>query len=149
MTVAACVLLAIALGILAYRSGLRRGADRAQSSALPAKSSSGSVEEQISDSGYERAQLLAKLADDDRTLRNLNSEVATQADQIRRLKSLSDVAATRTEKAEHHGVDSAADFSRRDAELAAAQANLQALQIKADALGQQREGAAKHALLSK
>ncbi len=56
---AVCVLLAVHLGIMAYRSGLKHGADSVQSSALPGKSSSGSVEGQISDSGHERAQLLA------------------------------------------------------------------------------------------
>jgi len=146
MPVAACVLLAIALGILAYRSGLKRGADSAQLLAPSAKSSSGSVEEQISDSGHERAQLLARLADDDRTLKDLKSEVAAEADEIKRLKSPSDAAAARTRNDERSGVNAEADSSRRDAELAAAQANLQALQIKADALSQQREDAARHAL---
>jgi hypothetical protein len=146
MPVAACVLLAVALGIVAYRSGLKRGADSAQLSALPAKSTSGSVEEQISDSGYDRAQLLAKLADDDRNLRNLKSEVAAEADEIKRLKTPSVAAASRAQNDERPGAGTAADSSRRDAELAAAQANLQALQIKADALSQQREDTAKHAL---
>ena len=146
MPVAACVLLAVALGILAYQSGLKRGADSTQLLAPPAKSTSGSVEEQISDSGHERAQLLAKLADDDRTLKDLRSEVAAEADEIKRLESPSDAAATRTRNDERSGVNAEADSSRRDAELAAAQANLQALQIKADALGQQREDAARHAL---
>jgi Putative zinc-finger len=146
MPVAACVLLAIALGILAYRSGLKRGADSARLLAPSAKSSSGSVEEQISDSGHERAQLLARLADDDRTLKDLKSELAAEAEEIKRLKSASDVAVARTRGDERPGVNAEADSSRRDAELAAAQANLQALQIKADALGQQREDVARHAL---
>ena len=146
MPVAACILLAIALGILAYRSGLKRGADSAQLMAPPAKSNSGAVEEQISDSSHERAQLLAKLADDDRILKDLKSEVAAEADEIKRLKSPSDVAATRTGNDGRPGVNAEADSSRRDAELAAAQANIQALQIKADGLSQQREDAARHAL---
>jgi hypothetical protein len=146
MPVAACVLLTIALGILAYRNGLKHGADGAQLLAPPARSSSGSVEEQISDSGHERAQLLARLADDDRTLKDLKSEVAAEADEIKRLKSPSDAAAARTRNDERSGVNASPDSSHRDAELAAAQANLQALQIKVDAIGQQREDAAKHAL---
>jgi len=146
MPVAACVLLAIALGIFAYRSGLKRGADSTQLLAPPAKSSSVSVEEQISDSGHERAQLLAELADDDRTLKDLKSEVAAEAEEIKRLKSSSNAAARPTRNNERSGVNASAESSQRDAELAAAQANLQALQIKADALGQQREDAARHAL---
>jgi hypothetical protein len=146
MPVAACVLLAISLGILAYRSGVKRGADSAQLSALPAKSASSSVEEQISDFGHERAQLLAKLSDDDRTLKDLKSEVTKQADEIKRLKSLNDVALARAQNEERSGVNAPAESSRRDSELIAAQANLQALQAKTDALSQQREDAARHAL---
>jgi hypothetical protein len=146
MPVAACVLLAIALGILAYRGGLKHGADSVQSSALPGKSSSGSVEEQISDSAHERAQLLAKLTNDDRALKDLKSEVAAEAEEIKGLKTPSVAAASRAQNDERPGAGTAADSSRRDAELAAAQANLQALQIKADALSQQREDTAKHAL---
>jgi len=146
MPVAACVLLAVALGILAYRSGLKRGADSAQSSARPAKSTSGSVEEQFSDSGHERARLLAKLADDDRKLKDLKSEVAAQADKIKRLESLSEAVATRARKDGRSGMNASPDSSQRDAELAAAQANLQALQAKTDVLNQQREDEARRAL---
>jgi hypothetical protein len=147
MPVAACVLLAIALGILAYRSGVKRGADSAQLSALPAKSASSSVEEQISDFGHERAQLLAKLSDDDRTLKDLKSEVTKQADEIKRLKSLNDVALARAQNEERFGASAPAESLRRDSELAAAQANLQQLQAKADAISQERENAAKRALV--
>jgi hypothetical protein len=146
MPVAACVLLAISLGILAYQSGVKHGADNVQLSALPAQSSLGSVEEQISDFGHERAQLLAKLSDDDRTLKDLKSEVTKQADEIRRLKSLDDVALARAQNEERSGVNASAESSRRDRELVVAQANLQALQAKTDALSQQREDAARHAL---
>lgn len=89
-----------------------------------------------------------RLADDDRTLKDLKSELAAEADEIKRLKSPGDAAAaTRTRNDERSGVNVGADSSsRRAAELAAAQANLQALQIKADALSQQREDAARRSL---
>ena len=146
MPVAACVLLAISLGILAYRSGINHGADSVQSSALPAKSTLGSVEEQISDSGHERAQLLAKLTDGDRALKDLKSEVAEQAEEIKRLESLNTASLKRTQNDERSEASASAESSRRDAEIAAAQANLQALQAKADSLSKQREDAARHAL---
>ena len=146
MPLAACVLLAISLGILAYQSGVKRGADHVQLSALPAQATLGSVEEQISDSGHDRAQLLAKLTDDDRALENLKSEVAEQADEIKRLESLNDAAIKRTQNDERSQANASTESSRRDAEIAAAQANLQALRAKTDALSQQREDAARHAI---
>ena len=146
MPVAACVLLAISLGILTYRSGVKRGADSVQLSALPARSTLGSVEEQISDFGHERAQLQAKLADDDRTLKDLKSQAVEQAEEIKRLKSLNDTALTRAQNQERSGANASAESSRRGADLLAAQANLQALQAKTDALSQQREDGARHAL---
>ena len=82
MPVAACALLAIALGIVAYRSGLKRGADTAQKQTMMTAPSSTSLEEQISDAGHERAQLMATLADDDRAIKDLKREVAEQNDEI-------------------------------------------------------------------
>ena len=75
MPFAACVLLAIALGIVAYRSGLKHGADSSQQQTISAAPSTASLEEQISDFGHERAQLLAKLADDDSAIKNLKLEL--------------------------------------------------------------------------
>jgi hypothetical protein len=145
MPVAACALLAIALGIVAYRSGLKRGADTAQKQTVPADVSVGALEEQISDSGHELAQLLSRLADDDRALEDLKREVAAQIDEIKRLKELHDSAVASGQNATQPRADGSSGSSRRDGELAVAQANLQQLQAKADALSQQRDAAARHA----
>jgi Anti-sigma-K factor rskA/Putative zinc-finger len=145
MPVAACALLAIALGIVAYRSGLKRGADSPQKQTVPPNLSVGALEEQISDSGHERAQLLSRLADDDRALEDLKREVTAQSDEIKRLKELRDALVASRQNATQSSADGSGGSSRRTAELAAAQANLQQLQAKADALGQQRDAAASHA----
>jgi hypothetical protein len=136
MPVAACALLAIALGIVAYRSGLKRGADSAQPQTVPTSSSAADLEEQISDFGRERAQLLAELAADDSAIKDLKQELTAQTEEIKHLKPSADQPAAASEPSEN---------SRRDAELAAAQTNLQQLQAKADALSQQRDAAASHA----
>src|ERR1700733_11622660 len=60
MPVAACALLAIALGIVAYRSGLRRGVEVSQKHTETTSASDTSLEAQISDFGRERVQLLTK-----------------------------------------------------------------------------------------
>jgi hypothetical protein len=59
---------------------------------------------------------------------------------------MSEAAATRARNDGRSGVNAAPDSSQRDAELASAQANLQALQAKTDVLNQQREDEARSAL---
>jgi hypothetical protein len=105
------------------------------------------LEEQISDFGHERAQLLAKLADDDSAIKDLRQELAAQTEEIKHFKPTSDSSAVRTQSADQPTASESADNLHRDAELAAAQANLQQLQAKADALSQERENAAKRALV--
>jgi hypothetical protein len=143
MPVAACALFAIALGIVTYRSGLKRGADTAQKQTVVSAQSAASLEEQISDFGYERAQLLAKLADDDGTIKDLKRAVAEQSAEIKHFQPTNDSTAARTQPA----LDVATGNSRPDAELAAAQTNLLQLQAKVDALNQERENAAQQALV--
>lgn len=145
MPVAACAFLAIALGIVAYRSGLKRGADSVPQQTVPANLAGGALEEQISDAGHERAQLLARLADDDRALEEFKRKVAEQSDVIKRLKELHDAAVVGTQNAKQPSADGSRESSSREAELAAAQANLQQLQAKAEVLSQQRDAVASHA----
>ncbi len=147
MPVAACALLAIALGIVAYRSGLRRGADTAQLQAIPSKVPSGSLEEQISDFSHERSLLLASLAEDARSIQDLKRQVAEQTEEIKHRKATSGSAVASTQSAEHPAISVSAENSRGDSELAAAETNLQQLQAKTDALSQERENAGKHALI--
>ena len=135
MPVAACALLAIALGIVAYRSGLARGTDTAQRQTVMTTASSASLEERISDAGHERAQLMATLAEDDRAIKDLKREVGEQNDEIKRLKTANGSAVA----------NGSAEISRRDAEIAAAENSLQGLQAKAEALSEQRDAAASHA----
>lgn len=136
MPVAACALLAIALGIVTYRSGLKRGAVTAQQQEVTITPPATSLEAEISDFGHERAQFLAKLAADDSAIKDLKQELAAQTEAITHLKP----------GADQPPASESAENSRRDAELVAAQANLQQLQAKADALSQERENAAQRAL---
>ena len=145
MPFAACVLLAIALGIGAYRSGLKRGTDTAQKNTEPAQLSVGSLEEQISDFGHERAELLAKLAVDDKAVAELKRDMAAQGDELSRLKVLNSAAVASTKSGQQSTESGSTEISRLNAELIATQTNLQELQAKAEALSQQREDAATHA----
>lgn len=147
MPVAACALLAIALGIVAYRSGLKRGAEVSQKQTHTTSASDISLEEQISDFGHERAQLLAKLTADERAIKDFKSDVAKQTVEIARLKELRDATAASRQNATLSKANGPTEMSRLDADLAAAQSNQQQLQAKIDALNQQRDAAARHAAL--
>src|SRR5580658_749337 len=87
MPFAACVLLAIALGIVAYRGGVKRVADNAQQTTVKPNSSVDSLEEEISDFGHEKAQLFGQLADDDKAIKDLKRGVVEQTDEITRLRA--------------------------------------------------------------
>src|SRR6266478_2374335 len=91
MSFAAAVLLALALGITLYRTGVRRGADAARTVPVTSKESAGSLEEQASDAGYERTQLEAKLAENAKVIGELKRQLSEQS---RVVSSLSSIAAT-------------------------------------------------------
>ena len=146
MPFAACVLLAIALGIVAYRSSERRVGDKSQEINAKTDVSVGSLEEQISDFGHEKAQLLSKLAEDDEAIRDLKRNVAKQDDEIRRLRQPNDAIVVQSKEVDQKApANGRVEGSNREADLVAAQTSLQELQAKASALSQQREEAAKRA----
>lgn len=145
MPFAACVLLAIALGIVAYRGGFKRGTHTALEKTLPAQLSAGSVEEQISDFGHERAELLAKLAVDDKVMAELKRDMVAQGNELGRLRTLNSAAVASTKGGQQFSGSSSTEISRLSADLIATQSNIQELQAKTEALSQQREEAAKRA----
>lgn len=145
MPVAACALLAIALGIVAYRIGIKRGLDTAQKQTVEAPSTNGTLEAQISDLGHERNLLGAKLSNDDEAIKDLNRQLAAQTLEISELKATNSSPVVRTSSEEHNGSLSW-ENARRAEELEAAQNNLRQLQVKFDALNQQRDDAARNAL---
>src|SRR6266480_1370623 len=77
MPFAAAVLLALALSVEAYRTGIKRATDVARSPELP-KGSASSLEEQVSDAGHDRAQLLARLTEEDKIIADLRRQLSEQ-----------------------------------------------------------------------
>jgi hypothetical protein len=126
MAFAAAVLLALALGITAYRRGVKQGTDVARTPAQPVKESVRSLEEQSSDAGYERAQLVAKLSEDTKVIEDLKRQLAEQMRIVGELRT----ASTTTTQASP-SVPPAAD-KKRDEQIATAQAKLQELQKTID-----------------
>jgi hypothetical protein len=127
MSLAAVVLLSMALAVVAYRSGVKRAADVARTLPQPVKQSEGSLEEQASDAGHERAQLLAKLNDDARAIEDLKRQLRKQIGVVNSLKSAR--PAVRTGSGDEQ-VSSGTSKSIDDGalELAAAQLRLAQLQ---------------------
>ena len=120
MSLAAVLLLTLALGIALYRTGIKRGTDIALTKPEPLKDSGGSLEEQASDAGHERAQLLAKLEEQDHLIGELKRQLSEQQKSISALKAADSVRRDEGTQPDQR--------SRRDQELAAAQAKLLELQ---------------------
>jgi hypothetical protein len=145
MPFAAAILLVLALGIAAYRNAVKRGAVVTRTTTVPAKGSESSLEEQASDAGHERAQLMAKLAENARVIDDLKRQLS---EQLKVVNALKETRGTSSQSAS--GVpqprESARDgVIRRDEELAAAQAKLQELQKTMDAETARRAEAATRA----
>jgi DNA repair exonuclease SbcCD ATPase subunit len=138
MPFAAAVLLALALGIAAYRTGIRRGTEVAQSTPDRSKESGPSLEEQVSDAGHERVQLAAKLAEQDRVTADLRRQLAEQQKEVNELRVAASAGrpALSAQQPRNNSNDLAA---RRGEELAAAQARLRQLQATIDTMTRQRE----------
>jgi hypothetical protein len=139
MPFAAAVLLALALGITAYRTGVKRGTDVARTTPVPTKMLDGSLEEQASDAAHERAQLIAKLAQDAKAIDDLKSQLLEQVKVVNSLKTAGGSRALSTPTVEQSGQVGREASVRRDEELASAQAKLQELQKTIDAMTAQRE----------
>ena len=138
-------ILAIALGFVAYRSGLNRGTASTQQKAATSSASARSIEEQISDFGHERSQFLTKLADDDKAINDFKQQIAEQTDEIKRLKAANANVGASKQSGSQSSADASGEIARRDAELVTAQTNLRQLEARVDALSQQREDTAKQA----
>ena len=146
MSLAAVVLLAFALAVTAYRSGIKRGTDSARTINEQGKDLA-SLEEQVSDAGHERVQLLAKLAEQDKTIANLRSELSQQQNVIAELRTANGPAPHSASSEQSAPAPEKKDV-QRDQQLAAAEAKSQELQKTIDALtGQRDEVTARSAVL--
>jgi Anti-sigma-K factor rskA/Putative zinc-finger len=148
MTFAAAVLLALALGITLYRTGVKRGTDAARTIPVAPNESAGSLEEQVSDAGYERTKLEAKLAENAKVIDDLKRQLSEQIKAVNSLKSIG-AAAGNPSGSERQATQVASDArAKRDEELLAAQTKLAELQKTVDvATAQRDENARQSAML--
>jgi TolA-binding protein len=141
MPFAACVLLALALGIAGYRIGMRRGAEVTQLTPSIPAGSAGSLQAQMSDAGHERSQLIAKLAEEDKIIGDLKRQLGEQAALLSKLK---------TPGGEANGTQALASSGKEPrtqsaGEYEAAQVRFEELQKGIEAETEQRQQAATRA----
>jgi hypothetical protein len=141
MSFAAAILLAIALGVAVYRSGVKHGTDVARTSIQPANESVSSLEAQVSDAGHERALLEAKLGEDGKQIEDLKRQLS---EQIRIVNSLKPSGSKALPSVENEQQANKGETSR-SGELQAAQTKLAELQKKVDAATAQRDENARQA----
>jgi hypothetical protein len=141
MPFAAAVLLALALSIAAYRTGIKRGVDVARTVAQPAKESESSLEAQVSDAGYERSQLMAKFAENAKVIDDLKRQLSEQIKLVSTLKARQSNLA-RSPK-EPQGATTGPVM--RDEQLAAAQTKLAELEKTVEEATAQRDENARQA----
>jgi hypothetical protein len=143
MPFAAAVLLALALGIAAYKTGIQRGTEVARAPTQPAKESDSSFEAQASDAGYERTQLLAKLAENAKVIDDLKHQLSEQMRVVAVLKSTESAPPHSSGNDKENTLD--ASNPRTDEALAAAQRKLSELQKTVEAATAQRDDNARQA----
>jgi phage repressor protein C with HTH and peptisase S24 domain len=138
MPFAAAVLLALALSIAAYRTGIQRGTEVARSTPEGPKGTASSFEEQASDAGHERAQLMAKLTEEDKVITDLRRQLSEQQKEVSALKAAASVGHS-VLNGQQPSKDSNGAAARREGELAASQTKLEELQKTIDTLTVERE----------
>ena len=142
MTFAAAVLLAVALSITAYRTGIKRGADTARTIPVVPTESTGSLEAQASDAGYARAQLEEKLAENAKVIEALKQQLSEQSRVVNSLRSTGASGAAPAGSGQEKASD---DRAKREEELVAAQAKLAEFQKTLEAAIAQRDANARQA----
>jgi hypothetical protein len=145
MPFAAAILLALALGVAAYRTGLKQGTDMARTALEPENRSESSLEERTIDTGYERAQLEANLAENAKAISDLKRELSEQSKVVEAFES-AQVVATRSPGGSQQSPPGAHDAkANRDEDSAAAQAKLAELQKTLETATAQRDENARQA----
>jgi len=145
MPFAAAILLALALGVTAYRRGVKSGADVARTAAQPAKESESSLEAQVSNAGYERAQLVAKLAENTKVIDDLKRQLSEQTKIVSTLRVTQSAPAGPLEGIQQNAQRATVAPVMRDEQLSAAQVKLTELQKTAEEATAQRDENARQA----
>jgi|SRR5579871_251498 len=127
MPFAAAVLLAVALGVVLYKTGLRRGMDSARITSSPSNVLPPGV--QAGEAGRDRERLEAKLAERDKAIEELNRQLSEQRKTVLSLQS-TNLPSANTGKRPEPGTPNTE--KNNSAELAIAQTKLTEIQRALD-----------------
>ena len=145
MPVAAAILLALALGVASYKSGVKRGTDVARNLPQPTKVTEGSLQAQASDAGYERAKLEAKVAENAKVIEDLKRQLSEQIKIVNSLKSSGAGAELSSGNLQENPQGMSDTKTTREEALSVAQAKLVELQKTIEATTAQRDDNARQA----
>jgi uncharacterized coiled-coil protein SlyX len=131
MAFAAAVLLAVALGFVLYKTGLRRGIDSARVTSTPSKVLEAASGAQVAEAGSAREELEAKLAERDKAIEELKRRLSEQRKTVLSLQPTN--LPENTAKIPDREASGQEIERNKAAELAAAQAKLTGIQKTLDA----------------
>jgi hypothetical protein len=138
MSLAAAVVLAIALGIYSYQFGKHEAQGSVQTATYVPDTRVDVLEQQISDVGHERELLKARLAQRDETIAGLRRQIAEQSRDFADVKSAQASLDRSLQNDQVEKQQVAHERSSLSQKLEVAEASLQKLQIEVGSLRQQR-----------
>ncbi len=134
---AAGIVLFIALGVCAYKVGIRRGTETAVIAPPAGQQNQLALEQQVSDAGHERAVLGAQVEERDKEIATLRRQLEQQSAEMSRVKLAQDRLENDLRSGEtgrQKALQERSDLAQR---LEAAQAKAQGLQAKLDSIERQ------------
>jgi hypothetical protein len=134
---AAGVLLCIALGVSAYRVGIRRGVKTAAITPPASQDHTPALEQQVSDAGHEREVLRAEMAQRDRMIADLRHQIEQQSIEMGRMKIAQSQLETDLQSGQAGRQALLQERSDVSQKFDAAQAKTQSLQDKLDSIERQ------------
>ena len=137
---AAGVLLCIALGVSAYRVGIRRGVKTAAVTPPASQDHTPALEQQVSDAGHEREVLRAQMAQRDKVIVDLRHQVEQQSAEMGRMKLAQNQLQADLETGQAGRQNLLQQQSELNQKLEAAQSKTQGLQEKLDSFERQSSG---------
>ena len=146
---AAGVLLCIALGVSAYRVGIRRGVKTASVTPPASLEHTPALEQQVSDAGHEHEVLRAEMAQRDQVIADLRHQLEQQATEMGRMKSTQSQLETDLQNRQAGRQALLQERSDLTQKLDAAQTKSQSLQDKLDSLERQSSEDKQRAARSK
>ena len=139
LSLAAMLVVSVALGLLAYRAGVGQGRESAKKAIAKEAAQVPKLEEEASDAGRDRQVLQAQLAERDKALDELRHSVAGKAEEVARLRQVAatqEKAASQSAAERQEWKETSAELSRK---LEGAEASLQTIRSQLEAAEAQRD----------